>query len=363
MFKKLDKLMDVLYEMGIPGLSICVKVSGKEVYRRYLGYSDSNKTKPVDGSEYYNLYSCTKPITVTAGMQLYEKGKFDLDDNLSKYLPEFSEMYVREGTAIRPAIGDIKVADLFKMTAGFTYDLGTQNIRNAIKETNGVCKTRDVMKYLAKDPLVFDPGKTYRYSLCHDVLAALIEAVSDMSFGQYVKQNIFDPCGMTHSTFLPTKEQTEKLAAQYWYNAEKGIYELISGENQFRLGTMYESGGAGCVSTLDDYSNFLEGLRIGGVLLSDKTAEFMSSNQLTDFQLSTFSENLTSLGYGYGMGVRAEKNSSGSTDFGWGGAAGAYGGCDRKNDFTFSYMQQVLSMPNDTIRHAIPFYIREALGK
>ncbi len=361
MFKKLDALVDILVKMGIPGLDLSVRVHGNEVYRRFEGYSDASKTIPMNGKERLNLYSCTKPITCTAALQLFERGLFSLDDKLSTYLPEFSDISVLDGTIVRPAGKDIKIHQLFSMTAGFSYDLNSKNLQNARRETGGICRTRDVMRYLAKDPLLFDPGRSYNYSLCHDVLGALVEVIADKPFGEYVKENIFDVVGMTNSTFLPSEEEISDLAEQYRYNAETKIYEPIGGANDFRLGKMYESGGAGCVSTLDDYTKFIEALRIGNIILKDETIDLMSTNRLLPRQLPAFT--LSSYGYGYGLGVRCEVDGSGSTDFGWGGAAGSYIGCDRKNDFTFVYMQHVLGMENGGIRHSIPFYIRQELEK
>ncbi len=357
-FKKLDKLIDTFEQLGIPSVDISVYHRGSEVYRRMGGYSDVARTKPIDGSERYNIYSCSKPITVTAALQLLEAGKYSLDDELSRYLPEFGEASVWECGVRRPVCGEITIRDLFTMSAGFTYNLWSENLKLARTETNGKCPTREVMRYLAKDALAFDPGRQYSYSLCHDVLAALVEVISGESFNDYVTKHIFEVAGMESSTYLPTSEEEASLCAQYRYDSEKREYISIGGANGYRIGSEYASGGAGCVSTVDDYVRFLEALRTYK-LLKPETVALMTTNQLDLRRLMQFDP--YKRGYGYGLGVRCELDNSGSTDFGWGGAAGAYLAVDIPHEFTVYHAQHVLGSPNQELRNYISFYIREAL--
>ncbi|MBE6611408.1 MAG: beta-lactamase family protein [Ruminococcaceae bacterium] len=215
MLEKLDSLLDSFAGIGVPSFDCLVYHHGKPVYRRMHGFSDYEKQTPICGNERYFIYSCSKPITVTAALTLYEKKLFDLDDKLSDYLPEFANMTVRDGDTVRPAEGAITIRQLFTMTAGFTYNLGSANLKDGIAATGGKALTREMMKYLAKDPLAFDPGARFEYSLCHDVLAALVEVLSGMKFGDYVKKNIFDPLGMKDSTFCLPVSDYDTLCAQY----------------------------------------------------------------------------------------------------------------------------------------------------
>ena len=356
--KNLDKLVDEFVSLGIPSIDIRVLHHGKEIYRRMEGYSDVGKTKPINGHERYNLYSCTKPVTVTTAMTLWEKGKFGLDDKLSDYLPEFSEMTVNDAGTLRPASRAITIRDLFTMSAGLTYNLGSGNLSLAKKNTDGRCPTRETMKYLARDPLAFDPGEKYNYSLCHDVIAALIEVISGEKFGDYARKTIFEPLGMENSTFLPTDDEIAQLCAQYSYDTNTKIFNPISGRNCFRLGSEYESGGAGLTTTADDYLKFLEGWRTGK-LLKPETLKLMATNELDEKRIKYYP--LTQYGYGYGLGLRCEYNNSGSSDFGWGGAAGAYLACDLKYDFTLFHVQHVMNSPNQPLRNYLTSAIRKDL--
>ncbi len=360
-FKSLNKLLDYFAEMGTPSFDIEVRHRGQTVMRRMHGFSDKEKTKPIDGSEKYHIYSCSKPITCVAAMTLFEKGKFSLQDKLSAYMPEFSKMYVRENGALREAKNPITIENLFTMTAGFTYDLRSENLMAAREETGGICGTRETMKYLAKDPLAFEPGAKYSYSLCHDVLAALVEVISGERFGDYVKKNVFDRAGMTNSTYLPDKETLDSLCAQYAYHADTGEYEYVGARNNYRIGSEYESGGAGCVTTVDDYMKFLEALRVGNTIISRETVKYMATTKLLPSQNAEYG--IWALGYGYGLGIRCPlDNASPMTDFGWGGAAAAFLACDIKHEFSVYYAQHVLAAPNQSMRIKIPEYIRVDLN-
>lgn len=360
MLENLNKLLDSFAALDVPSFDCVVYHHGKPLFRRMHGYSDYEKTTPINGTERYNIYSCSKPITVTAALTLLEKGAYKLDDKLADYMPEFAEMTVREGDTVRPAKTQITIRNLFTMSAGFTYNLASPGLRQAREETDGKCPTRLTMKYLATDPLAFDPGAKYAYSLCHDVLAAFVEEVSGMKFGEYVKKTIFDPLGMKDSTFLLPLDQIDTLAAQYHYNNDTKTFDNCGRSCVYRIGTEYESGGAGCVTTVDDYMKFLEALRVGDVILKKETIDLMSTPMLTPEQLACF--DLRTVGYSYGLGVRCPMNvENAPTDFGWGGAAAAYLVCDRANDCTLYYAQHTLNAPNQAQRRLLSDVIREDL--
>ncbi len=361
MLEKLTRLLDRFAAMGVPSYHSCVYHHGKEIFRKMYGFSDYEKTKPIDGSERYNIYSCSKPITVTAALTLYEKRLFGLDDPLAAYMPEFAAMNVRDGDTVRPAVRPITIRSLFTMTAGFSYNLHSPGLERARTETGGRCPTRETMRYLASDPLLFDPGERYEYSLCHDVLAALVEIVSGMRFGEYVKKTIFDPLGMKDSTFLLPEDEADTVAAQYRYDAASGQYQNHGKGIGYKLGSEYESGGAGCVSTVADYIRFLEALKTRGGILKDETVALMTRDMLSESQKINYG--LKDLGYGYGLGVRCPASGDNPpTDFGWGGAAASYLVCDRVNDCTLFYAQHVLSSPNQPLRNEMPGILREALS-
>ena len=294
-FENVIKLADSFLDMGIPGYDIAIWKDGKCVLRHQNGYRDLEKTQKVDGTEKYDIYSCSKLITCTAAVQLWEQGKFRLEDKLSDYMPEFTEMTVQTEEGIVPAKNPIRIHHLFEMTAGFSYDTSSPAVKACREATDGRCPTREFMRYLAKEPLLFEPGDQYKYSLCHDVLAALVEVLAGEKFENYVQSHIFDPVGMKDSAFL-----ARPICPKYRYNAETREFTQVS-TNGYRVGTEYASGGAGAVSTVDDYIAFLEALRTGK-LLKPETVKLMATDRLTAYQKRTFPM-ITTRGYGLGVNI------------------------------------------------------------
>lgn len=325
--------------LGIPFYDCVVMKDGKCVYRHSNGYTDTVNKTPVTGKELYNIYSCSKLITCTAALQLYEKGKLGLDDYLYRYMPEFENMTVKDKNGTYPAKNKITVRELFTMTAGFGYDLDSPMLKKCREDTDGKCPALTAMKYLAKEPLLFEPGYRWNYSLCHDVLAALVETVAKMSFGEYVKKNIFDVCGMENSSFLLDESHAERLVCQYRYNAQTEKIERCGKEICFRIGSEYESGGAGCVSSVDDYIKFLEALRTYK-LLKKETVELLSENQMTKEQMDMPTYWVKGR-RGYGLGQQCPTETDKRPDFGWGGAAGSHYFVDCRDGITAFFATQV----------------------
>ena len=226
--------------------------------------------------------------------------------------------------------------------------------------------TREAMKYLALDPLAFEPGEGWQYSLCHDVLAAIVEVVSGVPFGEYVKKHIFDPVGMKRSTFLLPDEKLPEIAAQYTWRDEDNTFVPIGPRiTPYKLGSRYESGGAGCVSTAEDYIAFLEALRAGETLLRRDTVKMMSSPQIperfTQMALPLPPRPFMVAGYSYGLGVRCPKPGVEKPDFGWGGAAGAFLAILPEAEATIFYAQHVRNSPNRPLRIQLPLALVEDL--
>ncbi|MBR3934163.1 MAG: beta-lactamase family protein [Clostridia bacterium] len=356
MFEKLKKFCDSFLEFGVPGFDLAVYKDGECVLRHMNGYSDLENMVKISGKERYNIYSCSKALTCTAALQLFEKGLFSLEDKLSDYMPEFDEMTVRTEFGIKKAEKPILIKHLFEMTAGFSYDCHSPQLKKAIEDTNGKCPTREVMKYLAKEPLLFEPGDRWEYSLCHDVLAAFVEVISGEKFENYVKKNIFDVVGMGDSTFMLPDSELETIAPQYRFKNGKAI-NIGKGIDNFKIGSEYASGGAGAISTVDDYIKFLEGLRTYK-LLKPETIKLMMNDRLKENQKVNYwhREN-----YGYGLGVRCPKKDSRFVDFSWGGAAGAYWSVDVQNGISIYFGMHLCSSPVQGIRSLLYRFLRAEL--
>jgi len=356
MFEKTKAFCDSFLELGVPGFDLAVYQDGKCILRHMNGYSDLENKVKMTGDERYNIYSCSKVITCVAAMQLWEKGLFSLEDKLSDYMPEFKDMTVKVKDGIKKAEKPILVRHLFEMTAGFSYHCRSPHIITAISETDGRCPTRETMKYLAKEPLLFEPGDRWEYSLCHDVLAALVEVISGEKFETYVKKNIFDIAGMSRSSFMLPEEELNTIAEQYRFENGRAVNV---GKNivSYKLGSEYASGGAGGISTVDDYIKFLEALRTHKLLKSE-TLKLMMTDRLTEWQKRTYWTQAT---HGYGLGVRCPKGNKQYTDFGWGGAACAYLAVDLENKISLYFGAHLISSPAQGLRSILYRFIRAEL--
>jgi len=366
-FTKLTAYLNTLeaaYE--VHGLDCKVMKEHKPVYRHMKGHSDYGLSVPVSEHDLYQVYSCTKVITMTAVMQLIEQSKIGLNDELEKYLPEFADMQVATdfpigewpfkwptlSSPLVPAKNKILIHDLMSMTAGLSYDVFSEAIQEKKRETGNKASTRQMMEAIARMPLICEPGTRYSYALGHDVLAAVVEVVSGLTFSQYLRKNIFDPLAITQMYFRVPENETYRISAQYMRDMNTGVMAPSSGMI-FQLSDEYESGGAGLTCTVDAYSMVLDALANDGVgatgerIIQPESIHTMSRNWLTDQQLEDFKKS-GKVGYGYGLGVRTLIDGSCSKgpvgEFGWDGAAGAYALIDPINHISIFCAHEILGM-------------------
>lgn len=334
-FTKLTAYLDSLIEMGVPSVDTIVYRDHEPLYRHMAGWKDAEKKVPLAGDETYCLYSCTKVFTTCAAMRLIEQGKLHLDDPVSQYLPAYSHLTVKSEDGPRPAKRPMLVRHLMSMQSGLNYDADTPAVRKLIQETKGQATTRQLAEAKAQDPLEFEPGENFLYSLSHDVLAAVIEVASGMKFSEYLKKNIFDPLGLTTIGFSLKEKDHARQCAQYMYNGEKKTFDPIESETlPYRYTPQYESGGAGLISDLKDYSTFADAVACDGkskdgyAILSPAMIQLWSANQLGPVSRKSF-DTWNRRGYSYGLGVRTrvtlQAGGRGSIgEFGWDGAADSW---------------------------------------
>ena len=356
-FEKLTEYLNILTtQVGVPALDMTVWHGHSEVYRHIAGWSDAATTKKASENDLYYMYSCSKPLTVTAGMQLIEAGKLDLEDPACRYLPEYGDAFYIKGDK-KIKVGDgLKIRHLFTMTAGLDYSLRTPEIEAVLNETDGKATTRQLVAAFAKSRLHFAPGEQFQYSLCHDVLAAVIEVVSGERFSQYMKHHIFDLLGMGNTGFHPGREQLDKMSAQYKYDADNKILTETPKVNTLVPTPNYDSGGSGVVSSANDYALFADAMANGGIgkngarLLKSASVDLLRYEHLSSF-IRTDSFGCTGgAGYGYGLGVRtliskADGQKSGLGEFGWDGAAGTDIMIDPQHKLSFVLCMHVLGWP------------------
>jgi CubicO group peptidase (beta-lactamase class C family) len=326
----------------IPGVVALVARKGKIVYHKAFGTSDAETKRKLQKDDIFRLASQSKAITATAVMMLWEEGKFQLDDPISKYIPEFKnpkvlDSVLTDGTYLtKPADKEISIRHLLTHTSGIGYGVidGDERIKKIYKDAGiiDLFTTKKItiaanIKKLAALPLHHNPGEKFTYSESYDVLGYFIEIVSGMPFDTYLRTHIFEPLEMSNTAFyLPASKENRLVAVQTnaegkWTNYPTTFYDPnypITGTKQFF------SGGAGLSSTAEDYAKFLQmylnnGELNGIRLLSRTTIKVIMANQIGDL----FPSNSKSI-YGLAFRVQTKKGEGaggkGSIGtFSWGG--------------------------------------------
>jgi len=365
--EKLNELNDLFNrEINIKRLA----GASVKVYHRnemiFTGVYGSDKEDSI-----YKIYSMSKPVTTVALMILYERGLVDLFDSVGKYISAFADMKVIENGILRDAKREILLSDLMNMTSGLVYP-GEDNEPSKImddlykdlhKRALGGEKMTNlsILSELATVPLLFDPGEKWYYGISADVIGGVVEVVSGMSYGEFLKKEIFDPLGMNDTGFYVPEEKINRLAKMYARENEVGDIRPATTKELEWLNEyaptrkpFIESAGGGLYSTLDDYCRFalmmVNGGEYNGVrILGRKTVDFIGSPQLNEAQLDVMKKGQIGgvQGYSYGnfnrvLVDRALALSNGSVgEYGWDGLPGTYFCIDPAEELVIVYMQQI----------------------
>ena len=327
------------------GYNLLILRDGEELCYAQAGKADIQSGKPVSRDSIFRLYSQTKPITAAAVMILADRGLIDLLDGVDQYLPGFrNPRVVSPDGSVAPTLRAPWILELLTMTAGLCYpdvDAAGQYAAKVFEEDHrqilagGGMGTVEFCNRLGEQPLAFQPGNRWRYSTCADVLGAVVETVSGKRFGQFLQEELFEPLGMKDTDFYVPAEKADRFVTCYARipGGLKEYRELHLAVGQYDRPPAFESGGAGLVSTLDDYAAFATMLMNGGVyqgrrILSPAAVRFMTAPRLNGEQRRDIWDALT--GYNYGCLVRVCDRSDscilfGSKgEYGWDGWLGTY---------------------------------------
>lgn len=342
------------------GYGLLIMKNGQELCHAVAGYAELATGKKVERDSIFRLYSQSKPITAAAVMILAERGVIDLMDGVDKYLPGFSNGQIIDGNGkLTPAVRAPWIMELLGMTAGLCYpDVDAAGREAArvfdlqqalIAEGRGM-DTVTFCNELGKIPRAFQPGTCWRYSTCADILGAVVEVASGKKFGDFLKEEIFDPLGMKDTAFWVPAEKQDRLVTVYT-RGEDGLKEYH--RQHLAVGLYdrepaWESGGAGLVSTLDDYAAFAGMLMGGGEyhgarILKPATVRYMTSPQLTAAQRAYMWDSLG--GYSYGKLMRhcvepgACAHIASAGEYGWDGWLGTYFANLPEENITFLMFQ------------------------
>jgi CubicO group peptidase (beta-lactamase class C family) len=353
---RMDKAIHEYVDAGrTPGVVTLIARHGKVVHLDAYGKADLASGRPTRVDDLFRMYSMTKPITSVALLMLFEEGKFQLTDPLSRYFPAFANVKVYVGTdpqggmQLDSAKRAITVQDIFRHTAGFSYGFGTTPVDKLYQDANVFATDlTGLIEKVAKMPLLYQPGDRWVYSVAHDVQAALVEKLSGQKFDDFVRQRIFRPLEMTDSMFKVPADKRSHVPALYSMGRD-GKLVLDTSD----LGKNYGDqvfGGYSVSTTIGDYAIFAQMLlnkgQLNGVrLLSPKTVELMAMNNLPPAAMANGG---VGPGTGYGLGVSvlmnpAERGNIGSVgEFGWSGAASTHVLIDPKEDLVAVYCTQLI---------------------
>ncbi len=332
------------------GINVLVLQNGEEKLYCECGYRDLENKIPMKRDTILRMYSQTKPVTSAAAMLLVSEGKIDLAANVREYLPFFKQSYVNRNGKRTLSSSDITIRDLMNMTSGLPYPndndaAGIQcgNIYNTIAErlySDNPVTTEEFAEMASSADLSFEPGEQFMYGISADIMGAVIEKVSDMRFGEFLKKRFFEPLEMNDTAFYVPAEKADRLSKVYDY-CEHGLTESKTDHLGLRYQRdaqpAFESGGAGLCSTLDDYSHFAQMLINSGTyknqrIMPEYAVKRMTSGGLNQIQkpylISQGWDWLT--GYSYGNFFRVCENEnitslfSGKGEYGWDGWLGTF---------------------------------------
>jgi len=363
--RRIERAVSAMVADGrVVGASVLVWQGGKERLFHAAGYADREAGRPFARDTLLQIFSMTKPVTGVALMQLWEAGKFRLDDTLARYLPEFGGVQVYAGAdaagkpLLRAPIRPILVRDVLRHTAGFVYGDAPGVHGELVKAQDALSLDNTLAEFgtrMARIPLLSDPGEQWSYSAAVDMQALLVEKLSGQKFSDYVWQHVFSPLGMTQTGWAQPAAARARLARIYeWKDGaptrwpdERLFAESFSGKPM----TM---GGSGLVSSVDEYLRFarmllgqgsLDGVRV----IKPSTLALMASDQLDPaITARAWLPGKGSLGFGFDFAVRdrqpatADEPRGAVGEFFWDGAPSMLFWIDPANDMVVIFATQKL---------------------
>lgn len=364
---KLENITEMLKKQvengDVKGCSAYVLKNGRPIYRANVGMADEARGIKWTNDTIVRLYSMTKPVTAAAVMMLVDCGVIDVHDKVWWYLPGFKNQQVLTENGYEPARTEVSIKNLLDMTSGCAYpdnnypagaEMQKLYDRMAADVADGKpWDTVTLANEIGKQPLAFQPGEKWMYGSGADILGAVIEVVTGIKFGEFLRREIFEPLGMNDTDFYCPEDKLYRFAENY-EPTDKGLipccWQHLGLTYLCRKKPEFESGGAGLCSTMDDYAAFAEMLLNGGVyngrrILSQNAVDYLTTAQLTPEQRRSFDwDQHVGCSYGNLMRVCVEPELAGPGthygEYGWDGWLGCYFQNDPDGGYTFLYFIQ-----------------------
>jgi len=371
----------------LAGVEVMINRRGRTAFHRCAGKGDIARGVDATPDTIYRIYSMTKPLTAVAVMLLYEDGRFQLDDPITRYLPAFGGQRVFSGggygtVATEPAVRDISFRDLLTHTSGLTYGFIQATPVDAMYRARKIElpgspePLGEVVARLAGLPLIAQPGAEWNYSIASDVLGHLVAVISGRPFDAYLRERVLGPLGMTDTDFFVPDGKVGRFAANYDKGPDGRPRLLDDPEtSSFLAPPAAPSGGGGLVGTARDYMRLCQMLLEMGVcgqdrLLGRKTVELMTRNHLDGDMAAMgqprFAEsNYAGIGFGLGLSVMldpARAQILGSPgEYAWGGMASTAFWVDPAEDMAAVMMTQLTPSSTYPIRRELRVLAYQAI--
>ena len=326
----------------IPGAVVMVARRGNVVFEHTAGFHRIEDEQPYQKDTIVRVYSMTKPVTSVAALMLVEEGQLDLADSIETWIPELAGLTVFEkGQPIEkwPRAGNIRVVDLLRHTAGFSYgNYGDAKLDQRYRDASLLARNStldEMVQKLVKLPLLAQPGQAWNYSVATDVVGLLVERVSGQTLDHFFRERLFEPLDMSDTGFFVPQEKADRFADNYLYGDQRClVLHDAASQSRFHQAPSLFAGGAGLVSTAADFMRFCLMLAGGGELdgrrlLSESSVFQLTRNQLPDAMLPIeLGGKRTGVGFGYGVSVVVGRVPLALFvpvgEYGWGGAASTH---------------------------------------
>ena len=370
---RLDSYMSAMVDGGqVAGASTLLMRHGRIVAFATHGKADLESEIPLGRDAIFRIYSMTKPIAAAAMMILFEEGHWTLDDPVTRFIPEFANLKVCTGVGPdgEMTVEDVKrppsLREVMSHTAGFGYGLFDFHPVERAYRAAGVMHAdgdQDFLDRIAAQPLMFQPGTEWFYSVASGILGVIVSRISGQPFGDVLQERIFGPLGMVDTAFQTGVEKADRLVTFYGDDGRGGLSEMTTvldaPINGFIHPPKFQDGGGGLVSTAKDYARFCQmilnrGELDGARILSPVAVELMSTNVIPDsvlavqnpYRLLPFNP---AFGFGLGFSVFNDPRRMGSVEgrgtLAWGGMGGTWFWIDPENDLVFVGLIQRMADP------------------
>ena len=343
----IQKVNDLVDNGQIPGAQTALLKNGKLVSFHTYGYSDIESKKVLADNSIFRIYSMTKPIVSIGLMMLYEKGVFELDDNVSKYIPQFNNLMVYGSSKHAKPKNSIKIIDLLRHSSGIGYGWSNNQYLNSMYSELWKSKNNEeFVDRVSKIPLFTNPNTEWRYGVNTDICGYLIEVLSGQSLDQYLSESIFKPLGMNDTHFILPDFKINRFTSSYAFDeSSKKLKRVDKYDSGSYSNKSFFSGGGGLVSTTKDYIKFtltlLKNENTSNVrLVKDETLDLMTKNHIPHLNYPWGK----GVGFGLGFSIVINKKESELKDndgnFGWSGMAGTIFSVDPKEELILIFMTQ-----------------------